>query len=254
MTNRITDATGFPPYVVDTNVGVFEVRESLGGAVNGPFHRGVHRVSGRSVALRFLLPPYQPIPAYCAMIENEYRSAALVDHPNSVRVIDFARTSAGPLIVMELLEGRDLRTIVNEDGPVPIGRACEIALLILGALARAHARGVAHGDVVAVHVVMVGERPVLIDYFKSRPSDRDTVAGDLYGVGSVLLEALAGESVLGTFFPPGLASILFADHLRDVRGITPALAAVITRALDKGYASADAMASELRAAYAEIEL
>ncbi|MCC6557534.1 MAG: serine/threonine protein kinase [Polyangiaceae bacterium] len=99
---------------------------------------------------------------------REARVSARVRHPASVRVIELCRSEAGPLLVMELLQGRTLARALADGGPLAPLRAVTLLLPILGALAAAHREGIVHRDVKPTNIVLAEEGrrtlPKLIDF------------------------------------------------------------------------------------------
>jgi serine/threonine-protein kinase len=85
--------------------------------------------------------------SYAARFHREARAASRLDHPNSLRVMDFGQEPDGLLyIAMEYVEGRDLYTLMREDWPLSDARIIDILSQALGALATAHEMGVVHRD------------------------------------------------------------------------------------------------------------
>ena len=75
---------------------------------------------------------------FARKFDREARSAAKLSHPNVVSVFDQGHDDGRPYIVMEYVEGRTLRDILNHEAPLPPERALEIIEPVLGALAAAH--------------------------------------------------------------------------------------------------------------------
>lgn len=81
-------------------------------------------------------------------LRSEAVTARKLHHPNAVRVDDLDRTEEGrPFIVMEYVEGRNLRTVIRQEGPLPALRALSIAAQTASALAAAHKLGITHRDI-----------------------------------------------------------------------------------------------------------
>ncbi|HEY5783882.1 MAG TPA: protein kinase, partial [Microlunatus sp.] len=78
---------------------------------------------------------------FARKFDREARSAAKLSHPNVVSVFDQGHDDGRPYIVMEYVEGRTLRDILNHEAPLPPERALEIIEPVLGALAAAHEGG-----------------------------------------------------------------------------------------------------------------
>ena len=91
---------------------------------------------------------------FARKFDREARSAAKLSHPNVVSVFDQGHDDGRPYIVMEYVEGRTLRDILNHEAPLPPERALEIIEPVLGALAAAHEGGLVHRDVKPENVLL----------------------------------------------------------------------------------------------------
>ena len=110
---------------------------------------------------------------------REARALARLDHPNVVRLVDFDEDPLGGVfLVQELVGGRTLRALLDEELTLPPERALGLLMPILDALAYAHARGVVHRDVKPENIVLregaAGElTPKLIDFGLAREAHTD---------------------------------------------------------------------------------
>ncbi|BEL04254.1 hypothetical protein Q0Z83_024450 [Actinoplanes sichuanensis] len=95
---------------------------------------------------------------------REARAAAQLKHPAIITVHDVVVDSGRPWIVMELVGGRSLSQIVDDDGAVPEQGAALIGLRVLEALRVAHQQGVLHRDVKPPNILLDGDRVVLTDF------------------------------------------------------------------------------------------
>ncbi|GAA3735968.1 hypothetical protein GCM10022205_22220 [Spinactinospora alkalitolerans] len=115
---------------------------------------------------------------------REARICAGLSHPSIVTVHDVVQEADRPWIIMELVRGRGLDQVVQDDGPLPPRRVAEIGRRLLAALRAAHEAGVLHRDVKPGNVMLLPDgRPVLSDFgiAVSDSEDRLTLTGRLPG-------------------------------------------------------------------------
>jgi len=148
----------------------------------------------RSVALKLLHPEFARSREVAERFMQEAQLASQLRHPNIVDVLDLGQDPGdGSLyIVQELLQGNDLRTVLDASGRVDVQSALDVALPLMGALALAHRRGVVHRDIKPENIFIAGDEhgestPKLIDFGISKATaqgrdDRNlTQAGTLVG-------------------------------------------------------------------------
>ncbi|WP_433608802.1 protein kinase domain-containing protein [Dactylosporangium sp. CA-139114] len=98
-------------------------------------------------------------------VNREARAAGRVEHPAIVRVHEVVVTDDGPWIVMDLVEGRSLGERVSTEGPLPAAEGARLGLVLLDALAAAHAAGITHGDVKPANVLLPADGTALLTDF-----------------------------------------------------------------------------------------
>jgi hypothetical protein len=124
-----------------------------------------HQLSmDRSIALKIL--PAGDL-EQAERFNREARSVAQLTSPHTVRALDFGRLDSGELfLAMELIAGRSLDRILEDDGPLDPLRAATLAAQVCGALAEAHAAGMVHRDVkpsnLMVELLATGEEHVKV--------------------------------------------------------------------------------------------
>ena len=267
--------------------GRYEVEELVGHGGMSSVYRAHDSLLERHVALKILHEQYSGDKDFVERFKREARTVAQLQHPNIVTVIDRGEEDGRQYIVFEYVDGENLKELVVRKGRLDIREALEIALEVARGLAFAHENGLIHRDVKPQNVLLNGDgRAKVTDFGIARTLDVDgmtqtgTVLGtsnyiapeqasgqrvdahsDVYSLGAVLYELLAGEVPF-----PGESFIAVAmKHLHepppsilDVRGDVPLrVAAAVDRALEKDpeqrFPTMDAFAGELQAALAELD-
>ena len=149
--------------------GRYELLDRIGQGAMGTVWRARDQVLARDVAVKQVrLPDLMAARDRAILRERTMREArvsAKLSHPCVVTVHDVIETDGTPWIVMELVAARSLERVVAEDGPLPPRRAAEAGMMLLGALASAHAAGIVHRDVKPGNVLLTRDgRAVLTDF------------------------------------------------------------------------------------------
>jgi uncharacterized membrane protein YgcG len=128
-------------------------------------------------------------------LRREARAAGRLEHPNIARVLDLGEHDGHPYLVMELLEGESLAARIDRAGPMPPAEAARVVAAVADALEAAHQAGVVHRDVKPGNVFLTsaGEIKVLDFGIASAAGDAALTTGDLLGTAAYL----APERVLG---------------------------------------------------------
>jgi len=128
-------------------------------------------------------------------LRREARAAARLDHPNIARVLDLGEHDGRPYLVMELLEGESLAGRIDRAGPMAPGEAARVVAAVADALQAAHRAGVVHRDVKPGNVFLTAEGEVkVLDFgIASAAGEADLTTGDLLGTAAYL----APERALG---------------------------------------------------------
>lgn len=146
-------------------LGGYQLVERLGEGGMGEVWLGRHRLLARSAAIKLIRPEMlsdgsvDRAAVALGRFEREARATAAMTSPHTIRLFDFGQTHDGTFYyVMELLDGRDLESLVHEFGPLPPGRVMHFVRQICRSLAEAHARGLVHRDIkpANIYVCRVG--------------------------------------------------------------------------------------------------
>ncbi|GAC1637034.1 MAG: Stk1 family PASTA domain-containing Ser/Thr kinase [Herpetosiphon sp.] len=153
-TNQNPDAANMQSRILNNR---YELLGPLGNGGMATVYRGRDQRLGRPVAVKLLHPQYATDTQFLQRFEHEAQAAAgLSAHPNIVDVYDVGQDNGVPYIVMELINGRDLATVIEQEGPLAVGRSISIAEQIANGLDYAHQRGFVHRDVKPQNI-MVGQ-------------------------------------------------------------------------------------------------
>jgi serine/threonine protein kinase len=139
-----------------TIAGKFLVESFLGSGAMGAVYKARQLALDKTVALKVMHPELADDPAFASRFQREAKAASRLDHPNSVRVLDFGAEPDGLLyIAMEFLAGKDLLAVMREAWPLPGERIIDILMQALSALAMAHGLGVVHRDLKPENIMVL---------------------------------------------------------------------------------------------------
>ena len=175
-------------------VGPFEIRREIGHGGMGRVFEAVNP-AGERVAVKVVHPHLVSRPGYLARFLREVEAGGRVDHPGLVRTIASGLHEEGgfevPYLVLEFVEGQNLRDLIAETGSVSERLAREIAVQVADTLAAVHGAGIVHRDVKPENVVIAPDETVkLMDLgvaFLAEEGLRLTQTGEF--VGSLLYAA-----------------------------------------------------------------
>jgi hypothetical protein len=240
----------------------YVLHDLLGRGAMGQVFRGSVRESGRPVAVKVLKPELVSDADVVARFFRERMILTSVDHPNVAKVLDLVVEGDMLGIVMELVDGQDLRHYLRARGTLAPAEAVGLACQLLRSLAAIHAAGIIHRDVKPENVLLslapgaaalkltdfgvswlsygssLTKMSSLIgtpEYMAPELADHDraTPAADLYSAGIVLYEMLAGR----TPFAGGHPIAVLRRHLDQppppIPGVPAELWAQIAGLLDK---------------------
>jgi serine/threonine protein kinase len=269
---------------IGTEIGGYRVVEPIGRGGTSVVYLAEHVRLGRRAALKLLAPSLGEAD-FRERFLRESQLAASLDHPSIVPVYDAGEADGLLYIAMACVEGSDLRTVLADEGRLPLRRALRIVGQVASALDAAHARGLVHRDVKPANI-LVGDddRAYLSDFgvAKELASGGTTRTGtfvgtieycapeqiegravdartDVYALACVLYECLTGTT---PFHRPSEVAVLNA-HLhtpppkltRVAPELPPALEHVLAKALSKSpldrYASCGELVAAARAAASE---
>ena len=136
--------------------GRYRLDSTLGRGGMGLVYRAHHVGLRRQVAVKILHPSLAASPEVRNRFEREALAVGKIDHPNCVSVYDSGRLPDGSLyLAMELLDGKSLADVLEQEGQIPPGRALHILAHILRGLSHIHQAGLIHRDIKPENIFLV---------------------------------------------------------------------------------------------------
>jgi serine/threonine-protein kinase len=256
--------------------GRYELHKLIGEGTFGRVYRGQDRRLAREVAIKVIKPWWAEDPEWAESFGHEAQLLARVSDPGIVQIYDVGHAEEGLYYVTELVDGESLAGRLKRGGRVPPWEACDIAEQLCRALERAHAERIVHRDIKPANVLISARGRVKVgDLGVARLAEGTTEGGtativgtprymapeqasglpvtpatDIYSVGIVLYEMLAGH-------PPFNGDSAVEIAMRHVQeppaplppGTPRSLERIVLHALAKEpgdrYQSAAAMAEDL---------
>jgi serine/threonine protein kinase len=165
----------------------YQPQEELGHGASATVWRARDTQTGREVALKRFHPHLVSDPVARTRIEDEAATASRVSHPNVVRAIELIDDRDGLTLVFPYVEGETLATRLANGPRIAPREAASVALDIADALALAHQQGVVHRDVKPGNVLLGADgRARLLDFGISHAVDAGQTAHDLTGAGMAI--------------------------------------------------------------------
>ncbi|MBV9609821.1 MAG: serine/threonine protein kinase [Acidobacteria bacterium] len=249
--------------------GRYRIEAEIGAGGMATIYRATRLQIGDAVAVKVLRSELLREPQFAERFRREAQAAARLKHPNVVAIYDFGVSAEGVIyLVMELIEGSNLRTIIKDSAPMPSALAAEIVRQVCAALSEAHRNEIVHRDIkpanIAVQSTPDGPRVKVLDFGIARlqagspatftrtgavlgtPAymspeqclgEQLDARSDIYSLGVVLFEMLCGVVP----FNSPTATAVVMQHLQQAppplrvlnASISQAVEAVVLKALAK---------------------
>ncbi|MDB4940645.1 MAG: Serine/threonine protein kinase PrkC, regulator of stationary phase, partial [Labilithrix sp.] len=191
-----------------TIAGKYRIEALVGQGAMGSVYRATQVALGTTLALKVLHRPLLAEPMFGVRFLREAQAASRVDHPSSIRVLDFGEEPDGLLyIAMEYVDGQTLAALIANESPLPVARIVDIASQALAALAVAHDLGVIHRDLKPENIMVLrGE--------DDEGRTHDIVKVCDFGVAKLLAGARNGPSVTAQGLVVGTPEYMSPEQAR----------------------------------------
>jgi DNA-binding beta-propeller fold protein YncE/tRNA A-37 threonylcarbamoyl transferase component Bud32 len=144
---------GAGEFLAGSSLAGYRLDEIIGRGGMAVVYRAFDSRLERRVALKVLAPELARDGEFRQRFIRESRAAAAVDHPNVLPVFEAGEADGVLFIAMRYVQGGDVRTLIDEGGPVEAARACAIVAQVASALDVAHAHGLVHRDVKPANIL-----------------------------------------------------------------------------------------------------
>src|SRR5216110_1265959 len=182
----------------------YQLQDPIGRGGMATIYRARDVRMDRAVAVKVLREVYSTDPKFVRRFQVEAKAASALQHPNIVQVFDYGQTDGNYYIVMELVEGTDLRRYLRSRGVLDVDRAIIIAHDIALGLGAADRRGIVHRDVKPQNVLIGIDGSIkltdfgIVSMYKDANAERLTTSGMTLGT----VQYFAPEQAQGEIVSP----------------------------------------------------
>ncbi|MDH4222760.1 MAG: tetratricopeptide repeat protein, partial [candidate division Zixibacteria bacterium] len=265
--------------MIGKTISHYKILNKLGEGGMGVVYKAQDIQLQRPVALKFLPPHIADSPEEKARFIREAQSASSLNHPNVTTIYGIEDTPEGVFIVMEYVEGKTLRQIIEEK-PFSIKKTLEIGIQICEGLAAAHEKGIVHRDIKSANIMLTSRGQVkIMDFGLAKISGADQLTetsstlgttaymspeqasgeetdqrSDIFSFGVVLYELLTDQLPFGGEHSAAIIYSLLNEEPQPIsqinNRITPEFERIVSKALAKNkeerYQHIDDLLADLR--------
>ncbi len=215
---------------------------------------------GRTVAIKVLRPSLTGDPSFLTRFRQEARNVANLQHPNIVTLYDVGQDGNTYYMVMEYIEGQDLKKLIRASAPFTIDRALHFAIQICAGVGYAHRAGLVHADVKPQNILITVDDQVKVTDFGiaqalslTQPQEKQSVvwgsphyfapeqasgeaptpASDVYAIGIVMFEMLTGKLPYSGADQQELALAHIREQVPHVMDLNPSVPVHLDRIIYK---------------------
>ncbi len=258
----------------------YEVFQHIGQGGMADVFLAMDTILNRQVAVKILRSELSTDAVSVLRFEREAQAATALTHPNIVDIYDVGDYKGHHFIVMEYVQGRTLKQVVQARGALLKEEAVDIMKQLCSAIAEAHKRGIIHRDIKPQNVIVKADGTIKVLDFgialakgsmqltqannvmgsvhylapELAKGESASVQSDIYALGIVLFEMLTGDVPFKAESAVQVALMHMRNEIPDVRSINPtvpqSLENIVIRATAKDktlrYSSCNEMLEDLR--------
>jgi beta-lactam-binding protein with PASTA domain/tRNA A-37 threonylcarbamoyl transferase component Bud32 len=260
----------------------YELMDKIGEGGMSIVYKARCRILDRIVAVKVLKEEFAQDDNFVQRFKTEALAAASLSHPNLVNIYDVGQQDECYYIVMEYVQGQTLKELIEQEAPLSIEKAVDIAIMICDGLHHAHEKGIIHRDIKPHNVLITESGMVKVaDFGIAQAITKQTItfggnvvgsvhyispeqakgepltrATDIYSVGCVLYEMVTGKIPYDAESPITVALKHIHDDIPAIRSINSevpvGLEGIIIKAMEKLPQHRFSTAEELRNALLNI--
>jgi len=270
--------------MIGQNLSHYRVSRKLGAGGMGDVYLATDTKLGRQVALKLLPQEHTQDAQRLRRFNQEAKAASALNHPNILTIYEFGEADGHHFIATEFIDGRSLRTALEETGRLSVAEALEVAVQVASALASAHEAGIIHRDIKPDNVMVRSDGYVkVLDFGLAKlteatspgtpvTSDARTVSGvvlgttqymspeqatggridarsDIFSFGAMLYELVTGQRAFKGDSPMTIVTAILTGEPAPLPPTVPApLMSIIQRCLRKDPARRFQTMPDLKAA------
>lgn len=180
----------------------YQIVSKLGSGGTAVVYKAIDTVLNREVTVKILQSQFTSNQKFVMRFRKEAQAIAALSHPNIVSVYDVGSSEEGePYLIMEYVEGRTLKDVINKLGPLSLDRSLDYIHQILAGLNHAHSYGVVHRDIKPQNIMITPEGRVKIMDFGLAMNLTDTtitydtsVFGSAYYIAPEIAQKGSGDA------------------------------------------------------------
>ncbi|PKM80999.1 MAG: serine/threonine protein kinase, partial [Firmicutes bacterium HGW-Firmicutes-13] len=258
----------------------YQIEEKIGDGGMAVVYKGCDILLNRFVTVKILRAQFALDENFVSRFRREAQAAASLSHPNIVNIYDVGEEEDTYYIVMEYIDGKSLKELINEKGRLPVNQAVNIARQICEGLVHAHKNKIIHRDIKPHNILITRDGRVKVtDFGIARAVTAATLTynnnvimgsvhyfapeqakgglagekADLYSLGIVIYEMLTGEVPFSGDSPISIALKHLQENIKSPveinPDIPPNLEKIILKAAEKDislrYQNAEEMLADL---------
>lgn len=263
--------------------GRYRLLNRIGAGGMSTVYRAQDLALGRLVAVKVMHEGLTGDPVFLKRFSQEAQAAASLSHPNVITVHDVGQDGHRHYIVMELVEGDDLKTIIRRYAPLPLDKTLELMIQVASGIGYAHRAGFVHCDVKPQNVMVTGDGQAKVADFgiarviSEATMSRDDLAwgtphyfspeqaagksatpsSDVYAIGVIMYEMLTGRLPFEAETPTALALMHLNNEAPWIADLNPSIPTPVAKIVHKvmakepsaRYRTADQLGSILQTVY-----